>query len=137
METEEVVYKREEINKRGCTNGGRRGKLRVTYTNIDGLLSSVLEVRDYLKESKPDVLCIPETKLKEEINIKFTDEGYKCWRRDRKGKGGGGVIVLVHDKICVEEVQYGDDMAEIIGLTIRTSGGKKKENHSNVCAPKD
>ncbi|MPC76808.1 hypothetical protein E2C01_071240 [Portunus trituberculatus] len=44
--------------------GGREGcnKLRVTYTNIDGLLPIILEVRDYLKEKKPDTMCIVEAK---------------------------------------------------------------------------
>ena len=149
-EIEEVVHKGEERSnrrnkatdgaKRGDTrnsrittaekntSGGRGGKLRVTYTNIDGLLSSVLEVRDYLKESKPDVFCIAETKLKEEIQVNFADEGYKCWRRDRIGKGGGDMDV--------EDVQYGEDKAEVIGLTIRTSGREKRKIILTYVPPK-
>ena len=80
-ETKEVVPTEE----RGGRGGGR--KLRVTYTFIDGLLSSMLEVRDYLKEKKPDVMCIVETKLREEMHVNFREEGYNTWRRDRKDKG--------------------------------------------------
>ena len=42
----------------GSAGRGRVSALRVMYTNIDGILSSVLKVRDYLKESKPDLLCL-------------------------------------------------------------------------------
>ena len=55
----------------------------MTHTNIDGLLSCVVEVKDYLKERRPDVMCIVETKLKEEVHVNFKEEGYKSWRRDR------------------------------------------------------
>ena len=99
-------------------------------------MSSVLEVRDYLKESKPDVFCIAETKLKEEIQVNFADEGYKCWRRDRIGKGGGGVIIMVRGDMDVEDVQYGEDKAEVIGLTIRTSGREKRKIILTYVPPK-
>ena len=110
----------------GSTGRGRVSALRVMYTNIDGILSSVLEVRDYLKESKPDVLCLTETKLKEKIHLSFKEEGYNNWRRDRKGKGGGGIMIMVREDIYVEEVQYGDGMAEIISIIIRNWGKRRR-----------
>ncbi|MPC69835.1 hypothetical protein E2C01_064066 [Portunus trituberculatus] len=55
----------------------------------------MLEVRDYLKKKKPDVMCIVETKLREEIHIDFKEVGYNSWRRDRKDKGRGGVLIMV------------------------------------------
>ena len=73
-------------------SGGGGGALKVMYTNIDGLLSGILELRDYLTERKPDVVCITETKLREEIQISFKQQGYNVWRRDRKGRAGGGVL---------------------------------------------
>ena len=36
--------------------------LRVMYTNVDGLLSSLLEFKDYLRTNKPDVVAVTETK---------------------------------------------------------------------------
>ena len=52
-ETKEVVYLgverikgRTTMVEGGGTVGGRTSKLRVTYTNIDGLLLNVLEKRD-------------------------------------------------------------------------------------------
>ena len=91
---------------------GKSNKLKVAYTNVDGLLSSMLEIKDYLSSQKPDVFCMVERKLKEEIYISFQQEGFKFWRRDRKGKGGGGVLIMLKKVIVMEGVQYGDGMAE-------------------------
>ena len=67
-----------------------------------------------------------ETKLKEEIHLSFKGEGYNNWRRDRKGKGGGGIMIMVREDIYVEEVQYGDGMAEIISIIIRNWGKRRR-----------
>ena len=72
-----MVYPGEGRGSRGTTTtaaaGGRSDgetiKLKVAYTNVDGLLSSILEIKDYLSSEKLDVFCITETKLKEEINV--------------------------------------------------------------------
>ena len=104
-----------------------RNTLKIMYTNVDGLISSLLELKDYLRTSKPDVVGIVETKLKEEIKVDFTKEGYNTWRRDRKGMGGGGVMLLVKEDIVVEEVEYGDGLAEIASVIIRTGGSEKRK----------
>ncbi len=38
--------------------------LKIMYTNVDSLVSSLLELKDYLRNNKPDVVCLTETKLK-------------------------------------------------------------------------
>ena len=43
-----MVYKEE--GRRGDGRSGRRKRLNLMYTNIDGILSSRLELRDYLQE---------------------------------------------------------------------------------------
>ena len=118
-----MVYPGEGRGSRGTTtavSGGKSAantiKLKVAYTNVDGLLSSILEIKDYVSSEKPDVFCMTETKLKEEINVNFQLQGFKLWRRDRKGKGGGGVLIMVKEAIAVEGVQYGDGMAEVISI---------------------
>ena len=97
-------------------------KIKVTYTNIDGLVSGLMEMKDYLRERKPEVVCLTETKLKEEIKIGFEKEGYNMWRRDRKSKGGGGGMILVNKDILVEKVYYGEGMAETLCAEIKTRG---------------
>ena len=121
-ETKEVVPTEEGRGR------GRSKKLRVTYcTNMDGLLSSMLEVRDYLKEKKPDVMCIVETNLREKIHVNFKEEGYKIGGETGRIKGeGGGVLIMVRDNnICVEDVQYGENNVEVMGVTIKTEELKK------------
>ena len=71
-----MVYSGERSNGRETValskkRGSGKGKLRVMYTNIDGLGSSILEVKDYLRDRKPDVLCLTETKLKKRYTPVF------------------------------------------------------------------
>ncbi len=117
-------------------SGGGGGKLKVMYTNIDGLLSGMLELRDYLIEKKPDVVCVTETKLREEVQISFKDQGYNVWRRDRKGKAGGGVLIIVRDNIYIEEIEYGENAAEIASITIRTNGRERRKIIVTYIPPK-
>ncbi|MPC66700.1 hypothetical protein E2C01_060852 [Portunus trituberculatus] len=49
-------------------------------------------------------MCIVETKLREEIHVNFKEEGHSTWMRDKKDERGGGVLIMVHDNICVEDV---------------------------------
>ena len=95
------------------------------YTNIDGLISSLLEVEDYLKEKKRELLCLAETKLREEIQLSFKEEGYTIWRRDRVGKGGGGLLVVVCEDVQMDNLQYGNGMVEVIGITVEIKEKRK------------
>ena len=55
----------------GCQAGKlpiENNNIKVTYTNIDGLVSGIVELKDYLQERKPEVVCLTETKLKEDYN---------------------------------------------------------------------
>ena len=96
------------------------------YTNIDGLLSGMLELRDYLREKKPDVICLTKTKLRKEIQLNFKKEGYHIWRRDREEKGGGGVLIMTRDGINVEDVKRGGEKTEVISIKIRMMRGDKR-----------
>ncbi len=59
-------------------------------------MSAVLELEDYLKEEKPDIMGIIETKLASEGDILNIGEGkHNLWMRSRKNKWGGGVMLLV------------------------------------------
>ena len=47
------------------------------YTNIEGIVARKLELTDYLKEKKPESVCLTETKLCEDIQtiIEYMEEG--------------------------------------------------------------
>ena len=36
----------------------RSDEIKVMYTNIDGIISRKLELVDYLKEKKPQIVCL-------------------------------------------------------------------------------
>ena len=64
------------------------------------------------------------------------NEGYNIWRRDRKGKWGGGVLILTRKDIYVEEDQYGEGMAEVIGTTIKINKREKRKIVVTYVPPK-
>ncbi|MPC68930.1 hypothetical protein E2C01_063141 [Portunus trituberculatus] len=80
-------------------------------------------------------MCIIETKLREEIHINFKEEGCNSWKRDRKDKGGG-VLIMVCDNICVEDVHYGEDKVEVMGVTIKTEELKRRKIIVTYVPPK-
>ncbi len=123
---ESCGHESEEMVAQRCHGRSPSGSLKIKYTNIDGLVSSLLELKDYLKNNKPDVACLTETKLKEEIKMRFAKEGYSTWKRGKKGKRGEGVMILVKEDIVVEEVEYGDGMMETLSVVIKIKGSKKK-----------
>ena len=97
------------------------------YTNIDGFISEMLEMRDYALENKLDVVCITEPKLNKDIQINYKEQRYDVSRRERKGKVGGGVVlIMVCENLYREEAQYGDGPAEVLSLKIRSGREKRK-----------
>ena len=45
--------------------------LRLIYANVDGISSKRLEIADLLREKKPMVFCMVETKVRKEINLEL------------------------------------------------------------------
>jgi len=48
---------------------------KVTYTNINGIVSALTELNDYLREKKPDILVLVETKLSDSVEVLSIGEG--------------------------------------------------------------
>lgn len=80
-------------------------------------MSSKLELEDYLKEMEPEIVCLAETKLREGINLDI-DNNYNIWRRDRVGKGGGGVMIIIKKELVVNKVEFGGGRAELISVRV-------------------
>ena len=66
---------------------------------------------DYQKEKEKKIVLV-ETKLCEDIqtNIEY-NSNYDIWRKDRKGKNGG-VVIMIKFKIKVINVEYGKGKSE-------------------------
>ena len=52
---------------------------------------------------------------------------FYAWRKDKKGNGGGGILIMVQEDIFVEGVQHGDGLVEVIGVTIQTNGRERRK----------
>ena len=101
---------------------------KVSYTNINGVLSSQLELNDYIKEKKPDIIGLVETKLcGSETLIELGDQEYNMWKRNRSGKMGGGVMMLVKKDLIVDNTEIGKGKAEVLKVGIREKEGGKRD----------
>ena len=75
MVHKQQILKRKENEMNGAiTKGG--DEIKVMYTNIDGIISRKLELVDYLKEKKPQIVCLTETKLCEEFQTNIENDNY-------------------------------------------------------------
>ena len=101
-------------------------KITISYTNIDGLASKRLELVDYLREKKPDIICIAETKLRKDTIIQTDEYNYNIYRKERTTGKGGGVMMMVKKKFNVLEVKYGMENTEIISVEIKLNEIKQK-----------
>ena len=100
--------------------------LKIIYTNVDGIISKRLELTDMLREKKPMVFCMVETKVKKEIDLElFGWKDYNIWRKDRVGKFGGGVCILVHKCLRVKKLETETDRAEVLAVEITTEEDEK------------
>ena len=52
---------------------------------------------------------------------------YNIWRKDRKGKKGGGVMIMIKSKIKVTKVEYGKGKAEVISAQIMANNGETQK----------
>ena len=98
------------------------------YTNINGITPGLLELNDYLRENKPDIVGITETKLDQVIDsINIGDKNYNVCRRDREGKRGGGVMILVKEGLEVDEIINGEGSAEVMKIRVKDKSKTSRE----------
>ena len=99
---------------------GRGRELKVAYTNIDGIISTALELKDFLRKEQPDIMGIVETKLTGGIDaLGIGDGNYNIWIKNRENKKGGGVMLMVKKELTVENVTYGENDAEVLSARVQ------------------
>ena len=95
------------------------------YSNVDGLVSKRLEIEDIIRNEEPMIICFCETKLNSEISLEaMCWRNYDVWRRDRRGKRGGGVVILTHNRLKVKQLNCDAGEAEILATEV--SDGENK-----------
>ena len=107
------------------TKGSNETK--VMFTNIDGIISRKLELVDYLREKKPEIVCLTETKLCEGIQTNIENDNYNIWRKNRKDKKGVGMMLMIKYTIKVRNVVCRKGKAELISAQINTICGESKK----------
>ena len=136
----EMIHKQQILerkeNEMNVTVTKRSDEIKVMYTNIDGIISRKLELVDYLREKKPQIVCLTQTKLCEEIQTNIENDNYNIWRKDRKDKKGGGVMPMIKSKIKVINVEYGKGKTELISANINTRCGESQKIVVAYVAPK-
>jgi len=94
-----------KTNKRNDIENNDNHSLQVIYTNVDGLVSKLVEVKDTIQEKKPGIMCLTEKELDGKIKSEVINVGgYDIWRKDWKGRRGGEVIILTKIGLQVKEI---------------------------------
>ncbi len=61
-----------------------RGKCKVVYININGLVMGLIELNIFLQKASPDIIGLTEIKLHEEIEVKkIGQDKYNTWKKSR------------------------------------------------------
>ena len=71
-------------------------KFKIYYDNIRGIKSKISSLEEIVEMINPTIICLTETNLRQEDEIKI--EGYKIYRNDRE-KEGGGVLIAIKNEL--------------------------------------
>lgn len=115
--------------------------MKIITWNINGYRSAekTNSIQELIKKHNPDILCIQEIKMNEEVKNNF---GYNCYYNFASKKGYSGTMILTKEKpINVEykiDHERFDDEGRFIMLEYKDfiiinlyipHGGREKENH--------
>ena len=94
------------INKKGRTknrgnNPNKKEKLQIMYVNANGISGKIQSLEDNIQETECNIICITETKLR---NNPPTIEGYNWETKNRQNRQGGGVAILTRNNIQTTRV---------------------------------
>ena len=99
--------------------------LRIINVNCQSIRNKQSQVENVIDSLKPDVVIATETWLDPNINNnQIIPSNYNVYRKDRKGKVGGGVLIAIHEKFLSSEIPELDTDSEIVWARIQQSGTK-------------
>jgi len=107
MDSEENFYIRDEhlqnISLDDDSKIFRKKGLHFVHLNCNSLLSKIEEIRQFVLDFKPHVICFSETKIDSSVtSAEVLIDGYSTIRRDRN-RHGGGVACYVNNSIHYNE----------------------------------
>ena len=101
-----------------------RGKaqLKCLYTSARCLSNKQDELETVMNLKSYDLVAITETWWDDSHNWNTTTDGYRLFRRDRRGRKGGGVVLYVKEWIDCEELPLRNSQEQVESLWVRKIG---------------
>ncbi|KAK4813002.1 hypothetical protein QYF61_004178 [Mycteria americana] len=131
-DTEAIGAKRETPVKRlkahkGCSSLKETrvtAQLKCLYTDARSMGNKQEELGAIVHQENYDMVAITETWWGDSHNWSAAMDGYKLFRRDRRGRRGGGVALYVRECLDSLELDDGDDRVECLWVRIRGKANK-------------
>ena len=99
------------------------------YTNADILTNKVNELKTIVKESRPDIIAITESKPKNltyDINkVEFEIEGYTLYTNSLVKDNTRGCILYVRNRITANEIEFQNKFDDSIWVEIKLKNNDK------------
>ncbi|KAK4811538.1 hypothetical protein QYF61_011687 [Mycteria americana] len=99
-------------------------QLKGLYTNARSMGNKQEELEAIVHQENYDMVAITETWWDDSHNWSAATDGYKLFRRDRRGRRGGGVALYVRECLDSLELDDGDDRVECLWVRIRGKANK-------------
>ncbi|KAK4813827.1 hypothetical protein QYF61_001831 [Mycteria americana] len=99
-------------------------QLKCLYTNARSMGNKQEELEAIVHQENYDMVAITETWWDDSHNWSAAMDGYKLFRRDRRGRRGGGVALYVREGLDSLELDDGDDRVECLWVRIRGKANK-------------
>ncbi|KAK4810917.1 hypothetical protein QYF61_013325 [Mycteria americana] len=99
-------------------------QLKCLYTNVRSMGNKQEELEAIVQQENYDMVAITETWWDDSHNWSAAMDGYKRFRRDRRGRRGGGVALYVRECLDSLELDDGDDRVECLWVRIRGKANK-------------
>ncbi|KAK4810714.1 hypothetical protein QYF61_007688 [Mycteria americana] len=131
-DTEAIGAKREMPVKhlkahKGCSSMKETwttAQLKCLYTNARSMGNKQEELEAIVHQENYDMVAITETWWDDSHNWSAAMDGYKLFRRDRRGRRGGGVALYIRECLDSLELDDGDDRVECLWVRIRGKANK-------------
>ncbi|KAK4813839.1 hypothetical protein QYF61_001937 [Mycteria americana] len=99
-------------------------QLKCLYINARSMGNKQEELEAIVHQENYDMVAITETRWDDSHNWSAAMDGYKLFRRDRRGRRAGGVALYVRECLDSLELDDGDDRVECVWLRIRGKANK-------------
>ena len=107
-------------------NNERKNQISCFYCNARSVINKTDELELYVVEENPDLICITESWANANIGDgEINMNGYTVFRRDRKNRIGGGVLLYVKNNIkAIHRTDLENDECEMVWCELLN--GKEK-----------